>query len=563
MAVSYKPRVVIPKSVSRWGITLGGFLLVVLVCCFSGKGKVAYSLKALAFLGGIGLSAKGLMEADQWTKEEEFQLVSWGATLETIANPQQAKVVDAQVLESTATHALPPAADMPVWGQSLLSCLQGLGVDCQWGGYIEAPSFYRIKLIPSRGVKFSAFKNLASDLKIGMGYPVEPLVSPEAGFVAIDVPREDRQFCLLESYPANASKPTIPIGVDINNKLIEADLSDPNQPHFLVGGATGGGKSEWLVSVICSLILRFSPDKLQIELHDPKQVSFPFFEGLPWIRGLYTTAKESIDSLKNLVVEMEDRYTEFARVGVRDLAEYESCGYSFPRIFAVFDELADLVADKPDKIAFEEQTKRLAAKARAAGIHLIVCTQRPEANVVTPLIRSNLPGRVALKTMTEEDGKIVMGTDCAASQLLGKGDLLYNSSKGLVRLQSLYVKDPKSVVEKAKSKFISNKSTVGSIPSATEPTFGSLVEYEQVILEAIDNLPSPPENPLLSGLDLDNKLLMTRLVFAKKVSPENALLLLFGVNQESANFSQCVGLLKDLIAALVKQGYSKDNNWGF
>jgi S-DNA-T family DNA segregation ATPase FtsK/SpoIIIE len=230
------------------------------------------------------------------------------------------------------------------------------------------------------------------------------------------------------------------LGVDLEGKLIESDLANPNACHFLVGGIPGSGKSEFLRSLLLSLVHRHTPTQVKIVLVDPKRVTFPEFEAMPWLLSPIVKDDESAIALMNqLVNEMERRYQLFEAAKCPDLDTYNQKQALEPRIVCIFDEYADFMAEKEIRTALETSIKRLGAMARAAGIHLIVATQRPEAGVVTPIIRSNLPGRIALSTSGEADSKIILGGNSTeAAYLLGKGDLLYQVNGGLQRLQSLY-----------------------------------------------------------------------------------------------------------------------------
>lgn len=288
-----------------------------------------------------------------------------------------------------------------------------------------------------------------------LGIALPPLISTQPGYVSVDLPRKDRQIAHFEHYIQSQKKPdraavTIAIGVDLEGKLIEADLADPNTCHFLVGGTTGSGKSEFLRSLLLSLIYRHTPAQVKIALVDPKRVTFPEFERMPWLLSpIVKDSEDAIALMSQLVTEMERRYQLFEVAGCSHLDAYneklaqrkQSCE---PRIICIFDEYADFMAEKETRNALEMSIKRLGAMARAAGIHLIVATQRPEAGVVTPIIRSNLPGRIALSTASEADSKIILGgTSTEAACLLGKGDLFFQVNAGLQRLQSLYAAEIK------------------------------------------------------------------------------------------------------------------------
>jgi len=284
-------------------------------------------------------------------------------------------------------------------------------------------------------------------VQLGIANP--PLIAPQAGYVSVDLPRPDRQVARFEDYVGATQASPLPsiasvkiaIGVDLDGKLVEADLSDPNTCHFLVGGTTGSGKSEFLRSLLLSLLYRHSPQQLKIALVDPKRVTFPEFEQMPWLLSpVVKDSENAIALMDELVTEMERRYQVFEKTGCPDLGSYnQQVTQPLPRIVCIFDEYADFMAEKETRKALELSIKRLGAMARAAGIHLIIATQRPEASVVTPIIRSNLPGRVALRTASEADSAIVLGgKQTAAAYLLGKGDLLYQVGAQLNRLQSLF-----------------------------------------------------------------------------------------------------------------------------
>ena len=334
-------------------------------------------------------------------------------------------------------------------GQELVATLQSFGIRVNFIGVAVAPSFIRVKLKPQPGVKYTSIQKLYADLQIQMGLENPPLIEPQAGYVSVDLPHPDRKAALFDDYlkpqkiQDNASV-KVAIGVNLEGKLIEADLSDPNTCHFLVGGTTGSGKSEFLRSQLLSLLIRYSPEQLKIALVDPKRVTFPEFEKMRWLYSSVVKDSEgAIELMDKLVGEMEFRYQRFEKTGCADLGTYNQVSHKpLPRIVCIFDEYADFMAEKESRSALEQSIKRLGAMARAAGIHLIIATQRPEARVVTPIIRSNLPGRIALRTASEADSMIVLGgKKTAAAYLLGKGDLLYQVGAKLHRLQSLYAKN--------------------------------------------------------------------------------------------------------------------------
>lgn len=330
-------------------------------------------------------------------------------------------------------------------GEELVATLQSFSIGVDYHGSAVGPAFIRVKLKPHLGVKVNALLKLSADLQVQMGLANPPLIAPQAGYVSIDLPRPDRQIARFEEYVQQqfllpAAPVKIAIGVNLEGQLVEADLSDPNTCHFLVGGTTGSGKSEFLRSLLLSLLVRHSPQHLQVALVDPKRVTFPEFEQMRWLYSpVVKDSDRAIELMNELVTEMESRYQRFEKAGCADLSTYNQRSHQpLSRIVCIFDEYADFMAEKEPRTALEQSIKRLGAMARAAGIHLIIATQRPEAKVVTPIIRSNLPGRVALRTASEADSTIVLGgKQTAAAYLLGKGDLLYQIGAQLHRLQSL------------------------------------------------------------------------------------------------------------------------------
>lgn len=335
-------------------------------------------------------------------------------------------------------------------GKQLVETLQSFRVDVDYLGATVGSTFIRVKLKPNLGVKVASILKLAADIQVQLGLANPPLIAPQAGYVSFDLPRKNRQTAVFDNYikpqkTPNEAPVKIAIGIDLNGQLIEADLSDPNTCHFLVGGTTGSGKSEFLRSLLLSLLYRYSPQQLKIALVDPKRVTFPEFEQMPWLHSpVVKDSENAIALMTELVAEMQQRYQRFEAAGCPHLTAYNAILAQkqqppLPRLVCIFDEYADFMAETDTRKELELSIKRLGAMARAAGIHLIIATQRPEAGIVTPIIRSNLPGRIALRTASIADSKIVLGgTKIEAAYLLGKGDLLYQVNSQLIRLQSLF-----------------------------------------------------------------------------------------------------------------------------
>ena len=341
----------------------------------------------------------------------------------------------------------PSDIDVEAIGRELVEILKSFKVDVEYLDAIVGTTFIRIKLKPNLGVKVSSILKLAADLQVQLGVTRPPLIATQAGYVSVDLPRKDRQTAYFKDYiqpesKSNDADTTIAIGVDLEGKLVEANLADPNTCHFLVGGTTGSGKSEFLRSLLLSLLYRHSPQQIKIALVDPKRVTFPEFEKMPWLLSpIIKDSEAAIALMTDLVAQMDERYRLFEAARCCDLDTYnQSSQQQLPRIICIFDEYADFMSEKETRNALETSIKRLGGMARAAGIHLIIATQRPEANVVTPIIRDNLPGRIALATGgSEANSKIILGGNSTeAAYLLGKGDLFLQINAQLQRLQSLY-----------------------------------------------------------------------------------------------------------------------------
>ena len=365
---------------------------------------------------------------------------------------------------SNATQPKPPAKSIPVisvtsqsdtesMAHQLVEVLSAFNVGVDYLGAAVGPAFARIKLKPHLGVQVSKVLKFSDDLRVHLSLTSPPLIAPQTGFISVDLPRPDRQTAWFKDYFFNAPKNpetfSIALGVNLEGQLIEADLSDPNTCHFLVGGTTGSGKSEFLRSLLLSLLVRYDPAHCQIALVDPKRVTFPEFEEMAWLyEPIVKETEPAIALMQRLVDEMERRYQKLESSRCSSITAYnQRAAQPMPHIVCIFDEYADFMADKAIAKDLEKSIQRLGAKARAAGIHLIIATQRPEASVVTPLIRSNLPARVALKSATEADSNIILGDKSGvAAKLLGKGDLFYYGGARLQRLQSLFA-PPKTITE--------------------------------------------------------------------------------------------------------------------
>jgi S-DNA-T family DNA segregation ATPase FtsK/SpoIIIE len=297
------------------------------------------------------------------------------------------------------------------------------------------PAFARLKIEPSGRTGIRQLRNRADDLKVFLNLETSPLINTQAGYISVDVQLPQRQVLRLPAKDQTEpdGRPICPLGQDVQGKLHLLDLSDPGNCHLLVAGVTGSGKSEFLKVMLAGMARRLAPTELEFVLIDPKRVTFNFGRS-PYIpKGIAHSVDDALPLVEWCVEEMERRYELLEKRRIENVDQLKGSD-ARPRVVLIFDEFADLMADREAKKSLEQALKRLATKARAAGIHLVLATQRPDKDVVTPQVRSNLPGRVALKVSSELDSKLILGAVDAA-YLLGKGDLLWQRGGGLLRLQ--------------------------------------------------------------------------------------------------------------------------------
>jgi len=348
---------------------------------------------------------------------------------------------------------LPPADSPPVAPESgalrsrAVEAFRSFGLEVRVARVIEGPQVVRLQLIPAPGVKVASLVNRAADLQVALSLAEPPLIKAGQGFVGLDVPRQQTKPCLLAdalngAFAGKLTGPVaFPVGVGIEGEPVVADFADAGTCHVLVAGSAGSGKSEWLKSLVASLLTRSSPGEVQIALIDPKVLTFAGVERSPYLwRPVETTLSGAVGILRDAVADMESRYQRLKTDGFVNLAERIRAGKKdIPFLVLVFDEFADLIlTGGQDKKEFEALVSRIAAMGRAAGVHLVLATQRPDRQVVTGLIKANLSMKVCLKVANATNAQIVLG-EAGAESLYGKGDLLCDSGKGLVRAQGLYL----------------------------------------------------------------------------------------------------------------------------
>ena len=324
--------------------------------------------------------------------------------------------------------------------------LRDMGVKGKVVNIIVGPVITRFEYRPSAGVKISRIASLSDDLAMALRAEKLRILAPIPGkeVVGIEIPNRNREIVFLKellldkSFQTNPSMLYIPIGKDITGAPYFSDIGE--MPHLLVAGVTGSGKSVFLNSLITSILYKATPSDVRFIMIDPKRIELSIYNGIPHLLfPAITESEDAVKILKRAEELMEVRYRELSRVGVRDINAYNrKVRDKLPYILIVVDELADLLLQKGREV--ERVLIRLAQKARAVGIHLVLATQRPSVDVITGLIKANFPSRIAFQVPSRNDAKTIMDT-IGAEKLLGKGDMLFMPPKGgaPIRLHGPYI----------------------------------------------------------------------------------------------------------------------------
>jgi DNA segregation ATPase FtsK/SpoIIIE, S-DNA-T family len=309
--------------------------------------------------------------------------------------------------------------------------LASFGVGAKVTHIERGPSITRYELKPERGVKISRISSLADDLALALAATSVRIEAPIPGksAVGIEVPNASVSVVAIrEIFEALPQRGTVPplnmaLGKDITGRAVFGDLA--KMPHLLVAGATGSGKSVCLNCIIASLLVNATPDQVQMLMIDPKRVELTVYNGIPHlIKEVITDPRLAAGALFEMTKEMDQRYERFAKAGVRKIEEYNAKfpDGKLPYVVIIIDELADLMLIAPAKV--ETTICRLAQLARATGIHLIVATQRPSVDVITGIIKANIPSRIAFAVSSQVDSRTILDMG-GAERLLGRGDMLY------------------------------------------------------------------------------------------------------------------------------------------
>lgn len=344
--------------------------------------------------------------------------------------------------------------------------LHSFNIDAQVTNVTQGPAVTRYEVHPNSGVKVKGIKNLADDIALNMEAKSIRIEAPIPGKPAVGIEIENdrinmvtvREIIDSAAFRKSESKITFAVGKDIAGKAIVADLKA--MPHLLIAGSTGSGKSVCINSIITSILYKAKPDEVKLVLIDPKVVELANYNGIPHLLiPVVTEPAKAAAALNWAVAEMDDRYRKFAQEGVRGLSAYNTAlkkkgeeEQMLPQIVIIIDELADLMMAAPSQV--EESICRLAQKARAAGMHLIVATQRPSVDVITGVIKANIPSRIAFAVSSQFDSRTILDM-AGAEKLVGKGDMLFNplGSGKPVRVQGSFISDDEvhKVIEFVKS----------------------------------------------------------------------------------------------------------------
>ena len=340
----------------------------------------------------------------------------------------------------------------------------------------QGPSVTRFEMQPDQGVKVSKIVGLSDDIKLNLAATDIRIEAPIPGkaAVGIEVPNKEnmtvalRELIESKEFKDFPSKLAFAVGKDIGGKVVVADIA--KMPHMLIAGATGSGKSVCINTLIMSILYKAHPDEVKLIMVDPKVVELSVYNGIPHLLiPVVTDPKKASAALQWGVAEMTDRYQKFADFNVRDLKGYnkkvtsmkekgeEDAPAILPQIVIIVDELADLMMVAPGEV--EEAICRLAQLARAAGIHLIIATQRPSVDVITGLIKANMPSRVAFSVSSGTDSRTILDM-VGAEKLLGKGDMLFypQGYSKPARVQGAFVSDKEvsDVVDFLKNQALGN-----------------------------------------------------------------------------------------------------------
>ena len=355
----------------------------------------------------------------------------------------------------------------------LQSTFNNFGIEVKIVKAIVGPSITQFQILPTPGTKVSKIVNLSNDIALNLAAKDVRVEAPIPGksLIGIEIPNKVNELVSMKEVFVNDkdnSPLSVALGKDVAGEAIFTRID--KTPHLLIAGSTGSGKSVCVNTIITSILLKNKPDKVKLIMIDPKMVELSIYDGIPHLlTSVVTDPLKAADVLHKVVLEMENRYREFARARVRNIEGFNKIAAQdpdykeLPYIVVIIDELADLMMVSSKEV--EESIARIAQKARAAGIHMIIATQRPSVDVITGVIKTNIPSRIAFAVSSSVDSRTILDKS-GAETLLGKGDMLYlsaDSSKPL-RIQGAFLSDEE--VEKVVD-FVKSQSEAQYDPNMT------------------------------------------------------------------------------------------------
>lgn len=389
---------------------------------------------------------------------------------EPAENPEEKFTPPAPIEKSKGNYVYPPidcleladnsgvgdsVEEMQMGARKLVETLESFKIRTEVTGVVRGPSVTRYELVPDAGVRISKITSLSDDIALRLAAKSVRIEAPIPGksAIGIEVPNSTKSMVSMrevidtDQFRAGSlkSKLNVALGKDITGNIITADLA--KMPHLLVAGTTGSGKSVCLNTMIISILYNSSPDEVKLLMIDPKQVEFTVYNGIAHLAvPVVSNPRKAAGALSWAVSEMEKRYAQFAETGVRDIKGYNKYAETrddlvkMHHIVIFIDELSDLMMASPKEV--EDSICRLAQMARAAGIHLVIATQRPSVDVITGIIKANIPSRIALYVSSIIDSRTILDQG-GAEKLLGNGDMLFNpvGSAKPTRVQGCYISD--------------------------------------------------------------------------------------------------------------------------
>jgi len=379
--------------------------------------------------------------------EEQTELGVPAIFEDTLESHRDYELPDRMLLRRSSPARTPAKTDTRI-ADALVQTLANFGVDATIVGQIAGPRVTRYELQLAPGTKVSKVAALKDDLSYALATTEIRILAPIPGkqAVGVEVPNLSPNIVTLgdifDDLPATASPLSVWLGKDISGSSVWTDLA--RMPHILIAGTTGSGKSGCINTILTSILLRATPDDVRMILIDPKRIELGFYESIPHLlTPVVSNPKQASAALINVVAEMERRYEKLSIVRARSLPEANRAlkargEQPFPYLLVVIDELADLMMTSPQEV--EDAIIRLAQKSRAVGIHLVLATQRPSVDVITGMIKANVPSRIAFAVSSQTDSRVILDANGAES-LLGQGDMLFKplGTSRLQRVQGAFV----------------------------------------------------------------------------------------------------------------------------